>query len=96
MLKQYLDSIQGQLKVVRKPRERKVEKAILELVTKLVQNNEATTVKRISSELGKKPQQIYQILRQATTIKKVYTGKNGKQVVIVPIDFGEDTTETTN
>ena len=66
----YLESVSGQLKRVGRTRESKVEKALVEVVEKLIEKNEATTIKRLSEITGKRPQHIHQVLKKSTLLKK--------------------------
>ena len=69
-LNEYLENVGDQLHREGGKRESKVEKAMVELVNKLMSENEATTIKRLSTELNKRPQQIHQVLRKSTVLIK--------------------------
>ena len=78
-LNSYLENVSEELKTTRS-KGSKVEENIRELVTDWIQENKATTIKAISEELNKSTQQIHQVLRKATSIKKV---KYNKRTLVV-------------
>ena len=70
-------------------RKSKVEGEVLKIVEELIEANLPTTVQAIATRLGKKPQQIHQVLRKATLIRRE---KVGSTTLIVPTSMVEETT----
>lgn len=89
-LNDYLNQASEKLEKVGRKRESKVEKQVLELTQKMINSGEPTTVKAIAEALGKRIQQIHQVVRNGKLLKKVKaSGKDGKGTftLIVPADF---------
>ncbi len=61
-----------------------IEQSILQVVEKLLANNEQTTVARIAQELGRTPQSIHQVLKTSKLLKKV---PGEKYTIIVPVEI---------
>ena len=82
-LNTYLENVKEELKSTRN-RESKVENSILDLVKETIEEGKATTVKYVATSLNKSTQQIHQVLKKATTIRKEKV--NGR-TLIVPSDM---------
>jgi len=86
----YLNQIQNQLRITRPHKQRKAEQEVLKVVNEFISNGKATTIKELAQTLNKKPQHIHQIVRDSTLLKKVYTGKTGKRVVVLPTESTDE------
>ena len=82
-IKMYLLNMEGKIEKTRRHRESKVEGQMVELVNKLIASNEPTTIKRIAQDLGKRPQQIFQVLRKSTKLSKT---KVKGATLVIPAD----------
>lgn len=80
MLQAYLSQVEGQLQREGRGRSSKVEASILSLVKEYIEDNKPTTIKNICNELNKKPQQIHQVVKKSSTLKKVKV--NGFTLVV--------------
>ena len=81
-LEEYKESVKDKIESTKRSRESKVEKDIVELVNTAIENNEPTTIKSICDQLGKRPQQIHQVVRKSSVLEKT---KVKGRTLIVPV-----------
>ena len=88
MLNSYIDNVSGKIESIKRNRESKVEKQVVEIVTELVAANEPTTIKTICERLDKPPQQIHQLVKKSDVLSKI---KIKGRTLIVTSDMDQDT-----
>ena len=69
-LTNYLNTITPQLHKEGRRRESKVEKMVYELVVRLVESNQPSTIKAISTKLNKRVQHIHQVVKRSERLRK--------------------------
>jgi hypothetical protein len=81
MLNEYLLNVESKIEKISRSRESKVEKDVYKVVEELVSKNEPSTIKTICETLNKPPQQIHQLVKKSSILKKV---KVKGRTLIVP------------
>ncbi len=83
-LEDYKKDVEGKLpKRQGGKRTSKVEVAMVEIVKTLVAANEPATIKVLAEKLGKKPQQIHQVLKKSTVLRKE---KIKGTTIVIPVE----------
>ena len=79
-LEEYKENVASKIESTKRSRESKVEKDIVVLVEELIGQEEPTTIKTICEKLGKRPQQIHQVVRKSDVLEK--TKVKGRTLIV--------------